>query len=659
MSIPRKKRGLAETAYNPKPGEEYVPYVPAEKVIPEFTTISVLLGIILAVVFGAANAYLGLRVGMTVSASIPAAVVSMGILRGLLKRESILENNLVQTIGSSGESLAAGVIFTIPALYIWGSELGVEQPSLLRVTAIALIGGILGVLLMVPLRKFLIVEEHGILPYPEGAACAEVLVAGEVGGTNAKVVFSGLGIGALYKLIADGIKLFPGEIEWEIPGYKGAAIGGDVYPALLGVGFIIGPKIAAYMLAGAILGWLGFIPLITHLGTFIEAPIYPAAKPISELGYWGIWDSYIRYVGAGAVAFGGVISLIKSLPTIFNAFREALVGFKVRLEKHGIKRTDEDMPMLVVFVGISIIVLTMMFIPQVSVGISGAILVAIFGFFFATVSSRLVGLVGSSANPVSGMTIATLLFTTIIFKAIGVTGIEGMIAAISVGGIICIVAAIAGDISQDLKTGFLVGATPKRQQYGELIGVIASGLAIGLVLTLLNNAFGFGSKQLPAPQATLMRLVIEGIMEGNLPWSLVFTGVAAGVVVELLGVPVLPFAVGLYLPIHLSIPIMIGGLVRGALDRSERSEKRLKEKVEGGILYSSGLIAGEGIMGIILALLSVQEIGVHPETGEIITFARKLAIGRNILGQYGALIAFGILVFLLVKNSIGRRPGSF
>ncbi|MTI66266.1 MAG: oligopeptide transporter, OPT family [Firmicutes bacterium] len=638
-------------------GQEYKPFVPADKVMPEFTGLAIVIGIFMAIVFGAANAYIGLRVGMTISASIPAAVISMGIIRGMLKRESILENNLVQTIGSAGESLAAGAIFTLPALYVWAAEAGLESPNMFRVLMVALIGGVLGVFLMVPLRRALIVNEHGVLPYPEGTACAEVLEAGEEGGSKARTVFVGLGIGALYKFIADGIKLFPGSLEWEIPGYNGAAIGADAYPALLGVGFIIGPRISAYILSGGVLGWIVLIPLITHLGGFISDPIYPASASIAELGYWGIWDNYIRYVGAGAVAFGGIIALIKNIPLIVTTFKEALGGFSAGFEGEGALRTDQDMSMKAVIIGVLVLVVLMMFTNVIPVGFSGALIIAIFGFFFATVSSRLVGLVGSSSNPVSGMTIATLLVTSLIFKAIGFTGMPGMIGALSVGAVVCIVAAIAGDTSQDLKTGFLVGATPKYQQYGEFIGVIASGLTIGLVLTLLNNAWGFGSAQIPAPQATLMRLVVEGVMEGNLPWALVFTGIGIGLAIELLGLPVLPVAVGLYLPIHLSTPIMVGGLVRGILERRknknneedvEKKDSPIKRKIEGGVLYSSGLIAGEGLIGILLAVFAIIPIGAK-SLGEV------LAFGKGALGQIGGLIFFIALILTLAKSSIWRN----
>lgn len=637
-----------------KKSENFKPYIPSDKIMPEITPISLFFGILMAIVFGAANAYIGLRVGMTISASIPAAVISMGIIRGILKRDSILENNMVQTIGSAGESLAAGAIFTLPALFIWSQELGMAQPSLLNIVFISLTGGILGVFLMLPLRKALIVNEHGKLPYPEGTACAEVLIAGETGGSKATTVFSGLGIGSLFKFITDGIKLFPSEIEWAIPGYKGAAIGMDTLPALLGVGFIVGPQISSFMLGGAVLGWLVIIPLITHLGQYIPDIIYPAAVPLSQLDYWGIWGNYIRYIGAGAVAFGGILSLVKSLPLIFRTFKEALGGLKSTAGNKSILRTDEDMSIKIALIGVIIIVALIGFTPIVPVGIAGALIIAVFGFFFATVSARLVGLVGSSNNPVSGMTIATLLITSIIFKAIGFDGEEGMIGALSVGAVICVIAAMAGDMSQDLKTGYLVGATPRKQQYGELIGTVASGLVIGFVLVLLNKAWGFGSAELPAPQATLMKLVIEGVMNGNLPWVLVFAGVGIGIVVELLGIQILPFAVGLYLPIHLSTPIMLGGIIRGILERRKESEKVLKEKVDSGILFSSGLIAGEGLIGILLAILAIIPAGLNA-AGKEITVADKVNLGNNVLGQWGSLAFFGLLTLLLIKNSFFKK----
>lgn len=622
--------------------KDFKPYIPAGEVMPEFTSTAIIIGIFMSIVFGAANAYIGLRVGMTISASIPAAVISMGIIRGIMKRDSILENNMVQTIGSAGESLAAGAIFTLPALYIWSQELGMEVPSLLRIVIISLSGGILGVLLMLPLRKALIVNEHGILPYPEGTACAEVLIAGETGGTKAETVFKGLGIGSAFKFITDGIKLFPSEIEWAIPGYKGAAIGMDTLPALLGVGFIVGPQISAYMLSGAVLGWFVLIPLMTNLGQYITDIIYPASVPLSQLDYWGIWSNYIRYIGAGAVAFGGILSLIKSLPLIVRTFKEALGGLKITAGSTSNLRTDEDMSIKGALMGVLVIVIFIGATDFIPVGIPGALIIAIFGFFFATVSARLVGLVGSSNNPVSGMTIATLLITSILFKSIGFDGEAGMIGAISVGSVICIIAAMAGDMSQDLKTGFLVGATPRKQQYGEIIGAVASALVIGLVLMLLDRAWGFGSNELPAPQATLMKLVVEGVMSGNLPWALVFMGVGIGLVVEILGIPILPFAVGLYLPIHLSTPIMLGGIIRGILEKKE--DDNIKEKIDGGVLFSSGLIAGEGLVGILLAVMAIIPVGG-------VTLADKVAFGNYALGQWGSLVFFAGLAYLLIRKS--------
>lgn len=628
--------------------KNFKPFIPANKIVPEFTITSIVLGCLLAVVFGAANAYLGLRVGMTVSASIPAAVISMGVLRVILKRDSILENNIVQTIGSAGESLAAGAIFTLPAMFIWMKDWGLGSPSLFKIAIIALCGGLLGVLFMIPLRKALIVKEHGTLPYPEGTACAEVLLAGEEGGSKASIVFAGLGIASIYKFIGDGLKIFPTEIEWEIPGYTNAAVGVDVLPALLGVGYICGFEISGYMFSGAILGWLVLIPLISLFGG--DMVLYPAVDPISQLGFWDIWDNYIRYIGAGAVACGGIISLIKSLPLIVDTFAKAMKDYSTTDNSHSSLRTDQDISMKVVLFGSLLVVVAIWLIPSVPVNFVGALLIAVFGFFFATVSSRLVGIVGSSNNPVSGMAIATLLISTIVLKSTGLVGQEGMMGAIAIGSIICIIAAIAGDASQDLKTGYIVGATPKKQQYGEIIGVIISAITIGAVLYLLNAAWGFGSKEIPAPQATLMKLVVEGVMEGNLPWPLIFAGASVAIAVEVLGLPVLPFAVGLYLPIHLSAGIMVGGLARLFFEKRKKgSEDDRKEQIEKGILYTSGLIAGEGLVGILLAIFAIIQVGGS-------SLADKINLSSSIqLGQIGAIIAFILLILTLFKFSIWHK----
>ena len=527
--------------------KDFKPFISADKIVPEFTFTSLFIGILLAVVFGAANAYLGLRVGMTVSASIPAAVLSMGIIRVILRRDSILENNMVQTIGSAGESVAAGAIFTLPALFLWAADgvEGIEAPGLFEIFLIALVGGTLGVLFMIPLRKALIVEEHGVLPYPEGTACAEVLLAGEEGGSKASVVFSGLGIAAVYKFVADGLGVFPSSVNYDIKAYKGSAVGMDVLPALVGVGYICGPRIASYMFSGSVLSWFVLMPLISLFAG--DAIIFPGTKPISSLAPSELWGTYIKYIGAGAVATGGIISLIKSLPLIVKTFSQAMKSMSNNKGKaaSGL-RTDQDMPMPVILIGVGVIAIAIWLLPTFPINLLGAVIVVIFGFFFATVSSRMVGLIGSSNNPVSGMAIATLLIATILLKATGLDGATGMKGAIAIGSIICIVAAIAGDTSQDLKTGFIVGATPKKQQWGELIGVLTSSLAIGGVLYLLNEAWGYGSTELPAAQATMMRMIVEGVMNADLPWGLIGAGAAIAIVVEILRIPVLPFAVGMY-----------------------------------------------------------------------------------------------------------------
>ena len=614
--------------------KDFKPFISADKIVPEFTFTSLFIGILLAVVFGAANAYLGLRVGLTVSASIPAAVLSMGIIRVILRRDSILENNMVQTIGSAGESVAAGAIFTLPALFLWAADgvEGIEAPGLFEIFLIALVGGTLGVLFMIPLRKALIVEEHGVLPYPEGTACAEVLLAGEEGGSKASVVFSGLGIAAVYKFVADGLGVFPSSVNYDIKAYKGSAVGMDVLPALVGVGYICGPRIASYMFSGSVLSWFVLMPLISLFAG--DAIIFPGTEPISSLAPSELWGTYIKYIGAGAVATGGIISLIKSLPLIVKTFSQAMKSMSNNKGKaaSGL-RTDQDMPMPVILIGVGVIAIAIWLLPTFPINLLGAVIVVIFGFFFATVSSRMVGLIGSSNNPVSGMAIATLLIATILLKATGLDGATGMKGAIAIGSIICIVAAIAGDTSQDLKTGFIVGATPKKQQLGELIGVLTSSLAIGGVLYLLNEAWGYGSTELPAAQATMMRMIVEGVMNADLPWGLIGAGAAIAIVVEILRIPVLPFAVGMYLPLSLNAGIMAGGLVRLVVEKkSGLSEEKKKAAIDRGILYTSGMIAGEGLIGILLAVFAVVELDLT-----------KL-LGGFSLGQIGAILIFLVVV---------------
>ncbi|MBS6212498.1 MAG: oligopeptide transporter, OPT family, partial [Proteus hauseri] len=593
------------------------------------------------------------RVGMTVSASIPAAVISMGVIRVILRKDSVLENNMVQTIGSAGESVAAGAIFTLPALFLWAKEWGTAAPSLLEIAIIAFIGGTLGVLFMVPLRKALIVQEHGTLPYPEGMACAEVLLAGEQGGAKASTVFAGLGIAAAYKFITDGFKLFPSEVHYEIPAYKGAGVGMDVLPALLGVGYICGPKISSYLFAGGVLGWFVLMPLIVLFGANVT--LFPATIPIAQIyeegGSFGIWSNYIKYIGAGAVACGGILSLIKSLPLIIKTFKDAIKGYGKGGAANSNIRTDQDLSMPVIFISILALAIAIWLIPIIPVNLFSAVLIVVFGFFFATVSSRMVGLIGSSNNPVSGMAIATLLISSMALKATGQVGQGGMTAAIAIGSVICIIAAIAGDTSQDLKTGYILGATPKKQQIGEIIGVLAAAIAIGGILYLLNEAWGYGSAELPAPQATLMKMVVEGVMGGNLPWNLVFAGVFIALVVDVLGIPVLPFAVGLYLPIHLSTPMMAGGLVRLFIEKKKgMDEKKKKNAIDGGVLYCSGLIAGEGLIGILLAVFAI----IPMSGGSLGDAIAKIGGGifPESVAKIVGLIFFALLIFSLLKFSL-------
>ena len=624
---------------------EFKPYIPADRVMPELTVTSIVMGMLLAVIFGAANAYLGLRVGMTVSASIPAAVISMGVIRVIMKRNSILESNMVQTIGSAGESLAAGAIFTMPALFLWAEEGLCDMPSLVEITLIALCGGVLGVLFMVPLRNALIVKEHETLLYPEGTACADVLLAGEEGGANASTVFSGMGLAAAFKFVVDGLKVLPSDVAFAFKSFKGE-IGMEVYPALLGVGYIVGPQIASYMFVGSVIGWMVIIPLICLFGP--DTWLYPAdvGTTIADLyaagGAAKIWSTYVKYIGAGAIATGGIISLIKSLPLIITTFRDSIKSMKGG-KNTNTARTAQDLPMQMILFGIVAMILIIWVVPAIPVTLLGAAIIVVFGFFFATVSSRMVGLVGSSNNPVSGMAIATLLIATMSIKASGKTGIDGMTAAIAIGSVICIVAAIAGDTSQDLKTGYLLGATPKKQQMGEIIGVVVSGLAIGGVLYLLNAAWGYGGAEVPAPQATLMKMIVEGIMGGNLPWNLVFIGVFLAIALEILRVPVMPFAIGQYLPIYLNASIMIGGVVRMFMDRRKNVDEETKTKqTTDGTLYCAGMIAGEGLVGILLAIFAV--FGINVSIGESVNF-----------GNIGGVVLMVIMILCLLKFSLWKK----
>lgn len=558
--------------------------------------------------FGAANTYLGLKAGLTISTSIPVAVLTVVVFRSFAAlggKYSILETNMSQTIGSASSSVASGAIFTLPALFMWDMD-----PQWRQLTLLAMCGGLLGVLAMIPLRPFLIQREHGSLPYPEGMACAEVQVAAESGGEQAAGVFAGIGVGMLFKLLTSGFKLIPGAFEAVLPFPAKATVAASVSPALIGVGFILGLRVATVMVAGAALSFLVLIPLINQWGSSLPEPFYPETELlIRDMTAGQLWDKYIRYIGAGAVATGGFLTLIKSIPTMIESFRLSLAQLRGGHEHaENVPRTEQDLGIgTIAYITLAILA-TMIFVPGILgyldsavVRAVAAILSAIFAFFFVTVSARIVGLVGQTSNPISGMTIASLLGTSFVFFLFGWTDALGKATALMVGTVVCIAASIAGDTSQDLKTGFILGATPRRQQLGELIGVITSAGVVCFVLMLLDETYVLGSTELPAPQGTLMRLVIEGVLDQNLPWNLILIGVGIAGVAALFKLPVLAFAVGVYLPLDTMAAIFIGGLVRWWVTRGV-DEEQAESRREQGILFGSGLVGGGGLTGVLIAL---------------------------------------------------------
>jgi len=630
---------------NENNSSSFKPYISASDFIPEFTPKAIILGAIFGIIFGAATVYLGLKVGLTVSASIPIAVLAISVFKKLGKA-TILENNIVQTIGSAGESVAAGVVFTIPALlFLPGGE---NYFQYFQIFILALVGGILGVLFMIPLRRSIIVKEHGKLPFPEGTACADVLIAGEKGGKLAKKVYYGLGIAFLYKTL---MALFG---FWkDVPRYifsresvlPNGTVTGEITPELLGVGYIIGPKIAGVMVGGGILSWLVLIPLITLLGDNLTTVFAPAEKLISDMSPNEIWSNYIRYIGAGAVTFGGIITLIKSFPTIISAFGDSFKDLKDTRANGKIERnrTEKDIPLVFVLVGSVILIVLMAIIPSIPANFLSSIMIVVFGFFFVTVSSRIVGLIGSSSNPISGMTIATLMATALIFVAVGWTGEFYQPIVLVVGSIVCIASANAGATSQDLKTGYIVGATPIKQQIGLMIGVLASVVVIGFTIIMLNDILTIGSNQLPAPQATLMATVIKGLLSQNLPWGLVIVGMGIAAVMELSGVRSLPFAVGAYLPLSVTSPIFIGGLVKFIVDKMKKN-KEGESEIGPGALLSSGLIAGGALTGILIASLKGIIIEKDPGGVEISLFDKLNTGIAESMGATGDLIS--LILFL-------------
>jgi putative OPT family oligopeptide transporter len=591
--------------------EAFRPYVPASTSLPEATLKAIVLGALISVVFGAANAYLGLKLGMTVSASIPAAVISMAILRALFRKVTVLENNIVQTIGSAGESLAAGIIFTVPAFFIWNATLPGfhHEISRTQIMLLSLLGGSLGILLMVPLRKYLVEKEHGKLAFPEGTACAEIIVAGDEGGGKARSVFLGIGIGILHKALMTASRLWSESPSYDFKKFlKGGYVGIDATAALLGVGYIIGPRIASLMMGGAVLGYLAIGPLLAYLGDFIPDVIIPPGDiPIAAMSTGQLRNYYIKYLGVGAVALGGFVSLVKSLPVIVHSFGAGVRQITGSRSGEQAIRTDRDMPMSVVLIGSLAVALIIWALPGTNLHFLGVLLALLFGFFFVVVAARIVGLVGSSSSPVSGMTIATLLVTSLILMRFGISGTEGMITVMSIGTIVCIAVCMSGDIAQDLKTGYLLGATPKKQQWFEFVGLATSAVTMGFVVYILAESFGIQTPDNPngllAPQANVMAAIVQGVMTGNLPWGPIMVGVMLAVTIELVGVSSLPFAIGLYLPLSLSTPIMIGGLLSLLVRKRSRSKAEARQRNERGILFGSGLVAGDALIGVTVAFV--------------------------------------------------------
>lgn len=635
---------------------EFKPFVASEQKMAEFSLRAVVLGSLFGIIFGASTVYLALRAGMTVSASIPIAVLAIAIFRKLGK-STILENNIVQTIGSAGESIAAGVVFTIPALiFLTGGD---QYFKYFQICTLALVGGILGVLFMVPLRRSLIVKEHGTLPYPEGTACAEVLIAGEKGGNLAKIVFSGLWISIAYKLLMSVFGFWKDLPSYSTPKtsqFPNASIMSEITPEYLGVGYIIGPLGSARIVGGSILSWMVLIPLITLFGAELQSALLPGWKGllISQMTPMEIYRGYVRYIGAGAVAAGGLFTLIRTIPTIIASFKDCCKDLKNTGKGGGRARVDRDISLKYVLFGSIALLVIMSVLPQLPGTFMSKLfmsfLMLVFGFFFVTVASRIVGIIGSSNNPISGMTIAALMATCLIFVSIGWKGDAYQAIALMVGSIVCIAAANAGATSQDLKTGYLVGATPYKQQIGLIIGVVASAAVIALTLFALHTSpYGpIGSEKLSAPQATLMATLIKALLAQQLPCGLVIGGVMISVVIELFGVRSLAVALGIYLPLSTTFPIFVGGMMNAFVCWATKKKSESEGEISSGMLYSTGLVAGGSLAGIAIAVLAGVKEGAY---AKVLNLGEKynLIAGAGAYADIIAVAAFAILCVLLVK----------
>jgi len=652
--------GPLSSSSTPENHEKFTPVIPAGRIVAEVTWRAVILGAIISVLFGVANAYLALKFGMTVSSSIPAAVIGMAVLRLIWRhsRATVLETNIVQTVGSAGESLAAGLTFTIPAFFIWAAspQLAAQgyfhDVSKAHIFWLSMLGGTLGILLMIPLRKYLVEKEHHTLKFPEGTACAEIIVAGDEGGDKAKMVFWGIAVGALYKIGYEILVAFPYSVEYNLRKFlKGGILAIDATPALLGVGFIIGPRISALMLAGATIGYLGVGPLLSYIGSQLPSGtiIPPAQIPLADMAAAELRDAYIKYLGVGAVTVGGFVSLLKSFPTIVSSFGKGFGELLGRKVAGDVPRTDRDIPMKWVLLGVLAAILGIWLLPSVHLGLLSVALAVFFGFLFVVVAARIVGIVGSSSSPVSGMTIATLLVSCMTLLYFGASGINGMISAMTIGTVVCIAVCMSGDIAQDLKTGYLLGATPAKQQWTEFIGLLFPALAMGFTIYYLNDAFGFVAgathrEPLLAPQANIMATVVEGMMGpvATLPWSPIIAGGILALAIEMLGVASLPVAIGLYLPLSLSTPIMAGGLV-ALLIKKLSKPKNYGARNLAGILFASGMVAGDALFGVVGAfMLSHQGYAAFRDD-----HAGMWTSLASSFGPYLTLILFGLMALLL------------
>src|SRR5438105_1654192 len=676
--------------------EEFKPYVPDEARVAEFTPKAVITGAIFGLIFGASTVYLALKAGLTVSASIPVAVLSIALLKKL-GRSTILVHNLAQTICSAGESIAAGVFFPLSGFLFLATDprtrqsVGAGYFNYWTIFTLALLGGCLGVLMMIPLRRALVVKEHGNLPYPEGTACAQVLIAGERGGEMAKTAYQGLGFAFAYAFLQKILHLIAERPGYVTPSqsriFPAATVNGEIPPEYMGVGYIIGPRIAGVLVAGGVLAWLGMIPLIASLvpATTIATQLVklgyladvgragafgwdPAAHAFAQLNR-AIYFAYVRQIGAGAVAAGGFITLVKTLPTIVASFKGSLASLRggAGATAARVPRTERDLPLTVVVFGSLALVLILAVLPFIPGNLGGrlllGVLIIVFGFFFVTVSSRIVGLIGTSSNPVSGMTIATLLATSLLFVAIGWTGDLYQPMVLCVGGMVAIAAANGGATTQDLKTGFLVGATPRAQQLGLLIGVAASAFVIGLTLKVLDNptvdaatglvTHAIGSDKYPAPQGTLMATLIKGLLAHNLDWQFVLVGVFLAATLQLCGVSPLSFAVGAYLPLSTTLPIWIGGVIKGVVDsRSGAWKDAHGEDVGPGSLFATGLVAGGALAGVVVAFLSVNDTLLHWLEGVDLSAALTRALGDGGYQLLGVAF-FAVMGFTLYR--VARR----